>query len=211
LGLTERYLSAKYTLGTRLEAVGPIPVLSNEWLIDSGASNHFTSKKDILTNFTNIAEIPIKTGKGQISARGMGDVIVQLPAPFGPTIIKGVMWCPELQGYSNLLSVPQLTKKGFAILFEAFYLDVYNKPMMHIPPNQHLFARTGHTALLSGTTDTPTPKNQAYRYTRKIYQLPHRIQHDQIDIRSNSQHARRRIDFICLRFPYSQPSFTIRK
>ena len=86
---------------------------------------------------------------------------------------------------------------------KTFYLDVYNKPMMHIPPNQHLFVCTGHTALLSGTTDTQpmerTPnytkkKNQAYRYTRKIYQLPRRIQHDQIDIRSNSQHARRRID-----------------
>jgi len=87
-----------------------------QWLVDSGASNHYTARKDILYDFIPIDPIWIMTGKGYISANGIGHVIVHLS--IGKVIIKNVMWVSELKGFASLLSVPQLTDNGFKITFE---------------------------------------------------------------------------------------------
>lgn len=87
-----------------------------QWLVDSGASNHYTSKKELLCDFTPIPPIRIMTGNGFISAHGIGHVIVYLS--IGKVFIRNVMWVPALDGCASLLSVPQLTDNGFRVVFD---------------------------------------------------------------------------------------------
>ena len=83
------------------------------WLIDSGASNHYTASRHILANFPYTPDVPIMTGKGIIVAKGMGNVC--LHPSVGIRTIYDVMWVPELTGYHNLLSIPQLISKHCSI------------------------------------------------------------------------------------------------
>lgn len=136
------------------------PDLQHQWLIDSGATNHYSAHRNVFINFRPCPEIPVDTGAGRIFAKGVGDIVVNLPLPYGRIVIQDVMWVPQLMGYSNLLSVPQLTRTGFSVLFsalnskimrsnivvalgslrgKAFYLDI---------------SLPSHLAMLSGTTDT---------------------------------------------------------
>ena len=80
---------------------------NNKWLIDSGASNHFTANRDLLLDFPPIQPKYICTGNGFITTHEIGDVVVHFPQDI--TIIQPVIWVPGLQGFSNLLSIPQLT------------------------------------------------------------------------------------------------------
>lgn len=71
----------------------------------------------------------MKTGKGIISARGIGDVLIALPS-FGLTLVQRVMCAPDLQEFSNLLSIPQLTDTGVAILFQREFAGIYKNGKM---------------------------------------------------------------------------------
>ena len=84
-----------------------------QWLIDSGASNHYTASRHILTDFHLIPDIQIMTGKGLIAAKGMGNVT--LHTSVGLRTIFDVMWVPDLTGKHNLLSIPQLIAKRCTI------------------------------------------------------------------------------------------------
>lgn len=44
---------------------------AGDWLIDSSATNHYTSRYELLQNFRPLKDIPILTGKGYIFARGI--------------------------------------------------------------------------------------------------------------------------------------------
>ena len=89
---------------------------TGRWLIDSGASNHYTANRDDLHNFTSIQPIWIMTGKGYIAARGIGHVYLNLT--IGTVVVTHVLWVPELHGLASLLSVPQLAENGFNIIFD---------------------------------------------------------------------------------------------
>lgn len=105
------------------------------WLVDSGATNHYTAKKDILEVFTGLSPpIPILTGRGYTFAYGKGNARVQLP--MGEAIIEGVMWVPDLVGHASLLSVPQLTRSGCRVVFEKDTCEIYNA--------ENLIARAGY-------------------------------------------------------------------
>lgn len=157
---------ATHTIGSHIEQIGKVPTFVGEWLIDSGATNHYTANKSLLQNYKDIERISVKTGKGEITARGIGDVVIMLPNG-KPIIIQKVMWLPELHGYSNLLSVPQLTQTGFSILFHdrvteicrnggliatgsfrgrAFYLDLLSLPLE--------IGGSIHQAMFHGSKDT---------------------------------------------------------
>ena len=149
-------MTHEHSIGQHIEGIGKVPALDGQWLIDSGATNHFTSRRNILTNFREVPDIAIDTGNGRIFGKGFGDVKVNLPAPFGTLVIQQVMWVPDLAGYSNLLSVPQLTDHGYALFFDgpwahllhgsgpvamglkrnrAYYLDMIEQPgyPLHAP------------------------------------------------------------------------------
>lgn len=46
------------------------------WLIDSGASNHYTSSRYILTEFCETPDLGIQTGSGIIYGKGIGNVTI---------------------------------------------------------------------------------------------------------------------------------------
>ena len=83
------------------------------WLIDSGASNHYTASRHILSDFRLTPDVPIMTGKGIIAAKGMGNVCLHTSVSVRK--IYDVMWVPELTGSHNLLSIPQLIFKRCSI------------------------------------------------------------------------------------------------
>lgn len=112
-------------LGGQIQDIGKVPIFSGEWLIDSGATSHYTVDRAILQNFKIIPSVEISTGKGGIYALGTGEVTLQLPAPLSCVIVKEVLWVPDLAGYSNLLSVPQLTQAGYWVLFEDRWSYMY--------------------------------------------------------------------------------------
>ena len=147
------------------------PSISCHWLIDISASNHFTANKNQLLRFRLVPPEIICTGNGNITARGIGDIVVTLPSPFGFTIIQDIMSVPELQDFSNLLSIPQFTKCGFAILFTDTFVDIYRQNLLiavgskigngfylyeirqlrsHTPVTE---VSRPHIAMLHGTTD----------------------------------------------------------
>lgn len=80
------------------------------WLMDTGASNHYTSNKTILADFVSCKDVPIMTAGGIILGKGMGNVT--LHTSVGIRKLFDVMWVPELEGTINLLSIAQLARKG---------------------------------------------------------------------------------------------------
>ena len=84
-----------------------------QWLIDSGASNHFTSSKHLLSDYRDCPEQRILTGNGYIIAKGIGNVT--LHSSVGLRTIFDVLYVPDLSGKHNLLSIPQLVRKGCLI------------------------------------------------------------------------------------------------
>ena len=98
--------------------------------------------------------------------KGFGDAMVNLPVPFGTIVIKDVMWVPDLAGYSNLLSVPQLTDHSYALLFDGPWAHILLKSTpiaMGLKRNRayylYMIEQPGfyygiiHNAMLTGTTN----------------------------------------------------------
>ena len=81
-----------------------------QWLIDSGCSNHYTATKHILSDYADIKPVQILTGKGHVLAQGCGSIT--LHTSLGTPRLNDVMWVPHLAGNNNLLSIPQLVRRG---------------------------------------------------------------------------------------------------
>ena len=60
-----------------------------DWLIDSGATNHYTSHYQLLHNFRPLQDIPILTGKEYVFARGIGDISIHLSV--GAATVRNVL------------------------------------------------------------------------------------------------------------------------
>ena len=103
----------------------PLPTGAHigDWLIDSGATNHYTSRFQLLHNFRPLQDIPILTGKGYIFARGIGDISIHLSV--GAATVRNVLWVPELAGVASLLSVPQLTRAGCTVIFKDHICQIF--------------------------------------------------------------------------------------
>ena len=84
--------------------------ISGQWLIDSGASNHFTNSKHLLSDYRSCPEQRILTGNGYIVAEGIGNVTIHCSV--GLRTIFDVLYVPRLARKHNLLSIPQLVRKG---------------------------------------------------------------------------------------------------
>ena len=74
------------------------------WLIDSGASNHYTPLHHILTEFYSIPDVQIMTDNGLITAKGIGNITLHTSVRL--RTVYDVMWVPKLTGKHNLLSIP---------------------------------------------------------------------------------------------------------
>lgn len=93
------------------------------------------------------------TGKGYIAARGIGHVRVLLKA--GLVLITHVMWVPELKGFANLLSVPQLTENGFKIAIERDVCEISYR--LSVYATGHIDNRAFYLDVLSSTENLAKP------------------------------------------------------
>jgi hypothetical protein len=103
-----------------LKAVDSAPLNEREsrWIVDSGASNHMSHRKEWFTNFEETGDIPIWVANNQIvHAKGKGAITVRNKTEKGIIDMKfeGVLYVPEL--YTNLLSVGKIAKRGAKVEF----------------------------------------------------------------------------------------------
>ena len=89
---------------------------SEHWIIDSGASEHFSPYKHILTNYKSLDEaVEVNTAKGKLFGIGTGSVNLTAEGQDGltPITLHHVLHVPGMD--SNLLSSNVLLDKGFEI------------------------------------------------------------------------------------------------
>lgn len=96
----------------------------HDWFIDSGASNHMTSNKDIFFNKkqADIAKITVASGE-QMNVEFAGDS--KLDTGNESIEVRNILYVPQLS--ANLLSVHKMVCKGNTIVFNEEGCRVYNK------------------------------------------------------------------------------------
>lgn len=90
------------------------------WVIDSGATSHMTSSKELFSavNLKHRSGVVVANGE-TLMAKGKGDVQVKVTSTVGATTtltLKDVLWVPGL--CANLLSVRKFTNDGLAVGFD---------------------------------------------------------------------------------------------
>jgi len=89
--------------------------LSENWLIDSGCTNHMTHNKNLFRELSNANSTKVRVGNGNyIVVKGKGTIAISTYS--GTKLISDVLYVPEID--QNLLSVGQLIERGFKVLFE---------------------------------------------------------------------------------------------
>ncbi|XP_076923351.1 uncharacterized protein LOC143585448 [Bidens hawaiensis] len=98
---------------------------SHIWFIDSGCSNHMTGLKAIFTDLDETFKMGVQLGdKKRLNVEGRGTVKIQT-GHNDHRLLEDVYFAPKLE--YNLLSVAQLMKKGYSILFDDGKCLVKNK------------------------------------------------------------------------------------
>ena len=90
---------------------------NSSWMLDSGASNHYTSNKEHFMTFENTAPIPIETASTIVYGYGKGDIVLHLTC--GTIRISDVIYVPSMNQHTNLLSIGQLEAKGIEFTFKS--------------------------------------------------------------------------------------------
>jgi len=92
---------------------------SSNWILDSGATHHMSSQRELFTNFQDhTATISIANG-GTIQATGIGEIWITVWNSKGdgvPVCLQEVLYIPEL-GPNNLVSVRCVQQAETTILF----------------------------------------------------------------------------------------------
>jgi ribulose bisphosphate carboxylase small subunit len=88
---------------------------SNEWLIDSGCTNHMTYDRELFKklNKTSISTAMVANGE-QTAVEGIGTISIKNHACM--TQISNVLYVPGIN--QSVLSVAQLLEKGYKVIFE---------------------------------------------------------------------------------------------
>lgn len=87
---------------------------SDDWVIDSGASQHLSSQKERFCNYEPICPLKIQIGDGsEIEAVGKGNIMLETN---GATItLNDVLYVPDIT--TNLISVAKAVDHGNNLLF----------------------------------------------------------------------------------------------
>ena len=112
------------------------------WLIDSGASNHYTAMRHILSEFHHTPDITIQTGSGFVVGKGIGNITIHYS--LGIRKIHDVIWVPMLAGKSSLLSIPQLTRKGCLVTMAGSNATIYSDTSERILLLEGIFRGKGY-------------------------------------------------------------------
>jgi len=86
------------------------------WLLDSGASNHYTSDKSCFHTLKEIKPREVETASGHVWGTAIGEVILQLSC--GSISIPDVMYVPGLNDNTYLISIGQLEDRGLEFHFK---------------------------------------------------------------------------------------------
>lgn len=97
------------------------------WVVDSGATSHMCSDKNLFSELNNAINGKITVANGQvIDAIGEGKVKIVLDKGYSTMEVEltDVLWVPELDG--NLVSVKKLVDNGFAVEFRGNWCYLIN-------------------------------------------------------------------------------------
>ncbi|KAD3067000.1 hypothetical protein E3N88_34880 [Mikania micrantha] len=104
---------------------GSSSILNSHWFIDSGCSNHMTGVKESFTQLDESFKLEVNLGdKKKLKIEGKGTVRISL-SNFSYKLLDDVYYVPMLE--YNLLSVGQLMKKGYSLLFDDDMCVIRNK------------------------------------------------------------------------------------
>ena len=117
-------------------------LLKNCWIIDSGATTHICSKRELLTDINNVSTAQkIFVGDGHaVTTQGTGNV--KLAAHIE---MKNVLFCPDL--HVNLISVSKLLEKGCNVYFENETCSIWKgkQKLFSAHKTNGLYIVEGHT------------------------------------------------------------------
>jgi hypothetical protein len=105
------------------EKVVPVVVPDSVWVLDTGASNHMTGTRSMLTQLDEQGTVRFGDGS-RVNIRGMGSVVMQ-DLNHGHKVLTDVYYIPELK--SNIVSLGQLEEKGFKYVGEDGRLCVFDQ------------------------------------------------------------------------------------
>ncbi|CAN6561320.1 unnamed protein product [Malus baccata var. baccata] len=102
---------------------GEMKKMSDVWYIDNGCSNHMTLMEDLLVNIDRNVKAKVQVSTGVlVEVAGKGTLVIKTMK--GMRYIKEVMLVPDLA--ENLLSVGQMTKHDYFLLFRNYRVDVFD-------------------------------------------------------------------------------------
>jgi len=105
--------------------VTPMLVPDGVWVLDTGASNHMTGNRSVLSRLDEGVRGLVRFGDGShVSNQGKGSVVIQDHAK-GHKVLTNVYFIPKLK--SNIVSLGQLEEKGFKYVGENGKLCVYDQ------------------------------------------------------------------------------------
>jgi len=93
---------------------------SEDWAVDSGASQHMTSTRSLFCEFNacKVSDIIVANGE-KLYSQGEGTVKMKIVVDGNKSldvVLENVLYVPNLNG--NLMSVKQLVEKGYGVVFE---------------------------------------------------------------------------------------------
>jgi hypothetical protein len=95
------------------------------WVLDTGASNHMTRTRLVLSQLDEGVQGSVWFGDGScVRIQGMGSVVIQ-DCHNGHKVLTDVYYIPKLK--SNIVSLGQLEEKGFKYVGENGRLCVYDQ------------------------------------------------------------------------------------
>jgi len=148
---------------------------SDLWYLDSAATAHMTSCKDLFTSIKQAGDTVTVADGRQLACQGIGTIQVQFEGE--DVQISNVLYVPGLQG--NLLSVGQLTERGIECQFNQYRAELRRDGVV-----QAVARRSGRSYVLESTQ--VLGNHRALAVTSNSYELWHRGWATQARRRSDS-------------------------
>lgn len=97
------------------------------WVLDTGASNHMTGRREVLTSLDTSVGGTVRFGDGSlVDIMGIGSVLLQTREN-GHKVLTEVYYIPKLR--SSIISLGQLEEGGCEIVIKKGYCNVYDVEM----------------------------------------------------------------------------------
>jgi len=106
------------------EKVNPVNVLG-VWVLDTGASNHMTGTRSVLTQLDESVQGTVRFGDGsRVNIEGVGSMVMQ-DRHSAHKVLTEVYYIPKLK--SNIISLGRLVEKGFEVTLGKGRLFVFDQ------------------------------------------------------------------------------------